>query len=126
MTISFGLFVPRSPIQLRLEELIESPGSQTGFQFLVIGPEPGVKMQRRAKNGVSFKSIIAKVAGLHPDADRNARGLGKLKRFEEFIEGFEQLVFGETCRGGQAVAVFEKFHKKKCAIALNIIDQKRK
>ena len=50
--------------------------------------------------------------GLHPDADRNTRGPHKLKRFEEFIEGVEQLVFGQTRRGEQAVAVFEEFDQR--------------
>ena len=76
--------------RLRLEELIESLGPQTGFQFLVIGPEPGVEVQGQGdERGVFQVHPVAKAAGLHLDADRNARGLHKLERFEEFIEGFE-------------------------------------
>jgi len=101
-------------LDFRLEELIETLGPQTGFQFLVIGPEPGVEVQGQGdERGVFQVHTVAKAAGLHPDADRNTRGLHKLERFEEFIEGFEELVFGQTRRGEQAVAVFEKFHEEK-------------
>jgi len=64
------------------------------------------------ERGVFQVHAVAKAAGLHPDADRDTRGLHKLERFEEFIEGFEQLVFGQTRRGEQAVAVFEKVHEE--------------
>jgi len=41
---------------LQLEELIESLGPQTGFQFLVIGPELGVEVQGQGDERGAFKS----------------------------------------------------------------------
>ena len=38
-------------LDFRLEELIETLGPQTGFQFLVIGPEPGVEVQGQDERG---------------------------------------------------------------------------
>ena len=104
----------RSDGGLRLVEPGEAPGTEPGFQFLVVTPEFRIKVQcERNVRRVFRIGRRAEAAGFEPCADGDRGFVEKFKRGDQCVKRFEHCILGCPGCTDDPILVLEQLDEKK-------------
>lgn len=102
------------PNASRLEKAVEAFSLQTGFEFVVTGPEAAIDVQRQGDEGSVLEvNVAAQPPRFHPGADGDAAFFDEVDTGKEFVETLQQFGLPQFGGLGDAFLVLEQFDKEE-------------